>query len=283
MSFDIDERAMREEIYRWTLDKYINKFKPLAISQKLYLIAGYLAALAFGIFIQFFFISLICPPSIGMVLALVLAGISFLIFGIGFIAWCVTYITKFLEHPIGKLPLIALNLMVLLIATVLAGTLVSSSTGLHFKDFELTVGLIALIFYIPVMCAVIAITLVTLLFSLELLFFINKVSRIIFPWLYLIQLDSKKKDKEFPFAVVAHVIGAIMTAALAYTIYDMSRLYKHKMYPFVKLFAYYSDFQPAPLYPGIKPDERVNFHENGIISVASLKNDEVVIAVRKLN
>ncbi len=57
--------------------------------------------------------------------------------------------------------------------------------------------------------------------------------------------------------------------------------YQPWLYPVVRVIAIKSDFDPAPLYPGVKPGEHVHPLENGFIAVAQTRlDDSVVISVR---
>ncbi|WP_295141008.1 hypothetical protein, partial [uncultured Campylobacter sp.] len=50
----------------------------------------------------------------------------------------------------------------------------------------------------------------------------------------------------------------------------------------IKNIAFYGDYQEMRKYPAIKEGERVILHENGVISVASKINNEIIIEVRKI-
>lgn len=186
-------------------------------------------------------------------------------FAVGFSIWCWSYLVKTWAHPIGKVIITVSHLFVFLLATILARNLVSSAIGLPPQDFDLTVGFMAFAFYIPAWSIVASVLLGIFAIILELIWLISMVT----------ELSSRSKMK-----VLANMFGAIAVCSYSGNIYNLVSKNEKSLYPLVKWVAFLSDFQAAPLYPGIGKDERVRLHENGIISVAKVQNNEVRIFVR---
>jgi hypothetical protein len=52
--------------------------------------------------------------------------------------------------------------------------------------------------------------------------------------------------------------------------------------PLVRKMAYYADYQSIPAYPGVRGNERVHLHENGVVSYAAMRGEHIEITVEQV-
>lgn len=187
-------------------------------------------------------------------------------FAIGFSIWCRPYVTKVWAHPLGKALVTTIHVFVLILATAFARFVVASSLRLPPQDFDLTVALIAIVFYIPAWSIVVSVLLGSTAILWELVGFLSM----------FFTRSSGSVAKCF-----AHMAGSLAICFFSGSVYQFAMDNEKSLHPLVKWVAFFSDFQPAPLYPGIGEGERIRLHENGVISVADIKNGTIEIGVRK--
>lgn len=167
----------------------------------------------------------------------------------------------------GKITVTVANLFILILSTILARNLVAESLGLPPQDFDLTVHFFVLLLVVP-----------SWMFFLSLLVGIYAVSAFVAGFLLSV---LRKPAKEWV-KLIAHAIGAFAVSWYAANAFDFFSTNTKTLHPLVRWVAYVGDFQPSFVYPGVKANERVRLHENGVISSAVIENGEVVIYVRGL-
>ncbi len=187
-------------------------------------------------------------------------------FAIGFSIWSLPYARKVWAHPLGKAFVTTIHVFVLLLATAFARFVVGASLRLPPQDFDLTVGFITLVFYIPAWSIVVSVLLGAIAILFELIGMLSMA----------ITKSSSGMAKCF-----AHMAGAFAICYFSVSVYQFAMENEKSLHPMVKWIAFFGDFQPAPLYPGIQEGERVRLHENGVISVADIKNGTIEIGVRR--
>ena len=187
-------------------------------------------------------------------------------FAVGFSIWCWPYVTRVWANPLGKGLVTTVHVFVLLLATACARFVVASSLRLPPQDFDLTVGFIALVFYIPAWSIVMSVLLGCIGILFELIGLLS----------IFITKSSSGVVKCF-----AHMAGALAICFFSTSVYQFAMDNEKSLHPMVKWVAFFVDFQSAPLYPGINEGERIRLHENGVISVADFKNGTIEIGVRK--
>lgn len=187
-------------------------------------------------------------------------------FAIGFSIWSWPYARMVWAHPLGKAIVTSVHVFVLLLATAFARFVVGASLRLPPQDFDLTVGFVTLVFYIPAWSIAVSIFLggIAVLFEL-----IGMLSMVIIK-------SSSGVAKCF-----AHMAGAFAICYFSICVYQFAMENEKSLHPMVKWIAFFGDFQPAPLYPGVYEGERIRLHENGVISVADIKNGTIEIRVRQ--
>lgn len=187
-------------------------------------------------------------------------------FAVGFAIWCWPYVTKVWAHPLGKALVTVVHVFVLLLATACARGVVASSLRLPPQDFDLTVGFISIVFYIPAWSVVVSVFLGVIAILWE-----------------IAGLLSMFFSRSFGGVArcFAHMAGALAICIFSANIFPFAMNNEKSLHPLVRWIAFFSDFQSAPLYPGIHEGERIRLHENGVISFASVKNGAIEIEVRK--
>lgn len=189
-----------------------------------------------------------------------------LAFAIGFSIWCWPTVKIVWVHPVGKALIVIVHLFVLLFAAILARNVVASALGLPPQDFDVSVSFIALVFYIPAWSMV-----VSILVGISAFF------------LYFIGLLIGVFNRPFRETVklFGHAAGALAICIYSSSVFDFANKNEKSLHPLVRWVALFGDFQSAEAYPGVGATERIRLHENGVISVATVENNAVVIRVRK--
>ena len=196
----------------------------------------------------------------------ILLLLASLAFATGFSIWCWPTVKNFWGHPVGRVVIVTLHIFVLLFAAIFARNVVASALGLPPQDFDVSVSFITLVLYIPAWSIVVSILIGSFALFLYLIgFFITFFSR-----------NFKESAKLF-----AHAAGALAICFCSASIFDFTSENEKYLYPLVRWVALFGDFQIVEAYPGVDATERVRLHENGVISVATVENNTVVIRVRK--
>jgi hypothetical protein len=218
-------------------------------SRAFYIIGGLLFFVALGL------ISLLPNWPIFSGSLLLLA--SFLLM-IGFLIWHIPLMSKIWMHEHGKIAVSIAHIFILLLTTVLARNLLTQSLGLPGKDFQLSLSLLTLILYLPVWLAV-----VSIVFGIG---------------FYILGLITNQKSTASRY--IGHALGSSGTLIVLYFIFLIASR-SEGLQSLVRILAFYSDYESASNYPETRPNERINFHENGVISTAWHTNGDVVISVKK--
>lgn len=234
-----------------------SRIRETKLAYELYLVA-------FCIFVVNIVLSKVCPDTKVAQQALMFLASSG--FAMAFSIWCWPHITKVWANPIGRVAITVLHLLVLYFAAVYSRFVVGSALGLPPQDFDLTVSLVSLALYIPAWSIFISILLGLVAIVFEITWFFSLLA---------------KQSFESTVKSLAHMVGALAVCYISGSVYGFVEKNVNSLLPLVKWVAYFSDYQPAPNYPGIAVGERVRLHENGVVSVATIRNGEVSILVRK--
>lgn len=189
-----------------------------------------------------------------------------IMFALGFAVWCKPAVQRVWENSVARLIVIVPHLLVILLAAGYARNVVSSALGLPPQDFDVTVGLLTLVFYVPI-------------WSLIVSFVVGVVAVLLYMGGLLIGVFQRPFSESVK--LFGQAGGAFAICFYSSTIFDFAQSNQESIHPFIKWVALYGDFQTAPLYPGIGPQERVRLHENGVISSASVENNTVVVRVKR--
>lgn len=205
----------------------------------------------------------------------------------GFLMWClpaVRWMRDVWDKPFGKTPIVLMHVLVLLLATSLSRFVVSDALGLPPQTFDLTVGFLALLFYIPAWMAVAAV-IVTIFGFLQFLailiiVLIAESLKILSPLFKAIGFNYSPIQNSA--MALSHSAGAIATGLFLVTSYSfLTEAYQPWFLSAVRFTAVKADFHPATNYPGVSSGERVHPLENGYLAYARVQDDKsLVIGVR---
>ena len=206
------------------------------------------------------------------IITLVILSAGIMLFCLGFMFWCYSLLKMRWIINTAKIFLILLNIPTYLISEFLSRFIIAQTLNLPVKDFELTLKALTSIFYIPV--GVFLSCFILMVFAFLVMFFGMLVETI---------TSSLPKFKyKFKFIYLCRLFGAISIISIINSVSGNIIIQNTPLIiKTIKSMAFYGDYQEMRKYPTIKEGERVILHENGVISVASKINNEIIIDVRK--
>ena len=247
------------------LNKFLNylKVKIKSLEVKFYL---------FGISVIAFSTILILNRQ-NNIITLVILSAGIILFCLGFMFWCYSLLKMRWIINTAKIFLILLNIPTYLISEFLSRFIIAQTLNLPVKDFELTLKALTSIFYIPV--GVFLSCFILMMFAFLVMFFGMLAETI---------TSSLPKFKyKFKFIYLCRLFGVISIVSIINSVSGNIIIQNTPLIiKTIKNIAFYGDYQEMRKYPTIKEGERVILHENGVISVASKINNEIVIDVRKI-
>ena len=247
------------------LNKFLNylKVKIKSLEAKFYL---------FGISVIAFSTILILNRQ-NNIITLVILSAGIMLFCLGFMFWCYSLLKMRWIINTAKIFLILLNIPIYLISEFLSRFIIAQTLNLPVKDFELTLKALTSIFYIPV--GVFLSCFILMVFAFLVMFFGMLVETI---------TSSLPKFKyKLKFIYLCRLFGVISIVSIINSVSGNIIIQNTPLIiKTIKNIAFYGDYQEMRKYPTIKEGERVILHENGVISVASKINNEIVIDVRKI-
>ena len=247
------------------LNKFLNylKVKIKSLEAKFYL---------FGISVIAFSTILILNRQ-NNIITLVILSAGIILFCLGFMFWCYSLLKMRWIINTAKIFLILLNIPIYLISEFLSRFIIAQTLNLPVKDFELTLKALTSIFYIPV--GVFLSCFILMMFAFLVMVFGMLVETI---------TSSLPKFKyKFKFIYLCRLFGVISIVSIINSVSGNIIIQNTPLIiKTIKNIAFYGDYQEMRKYPTIKEGERVILHENGVISVASKINNEIVIDVRKI-
>lgn len=247
------------------LNKFLNylKVKIKSLEARFYL---------FGISVIVFSTILILNRQ-NNIITLVILPAGIILFCLGFMFWCYSLLKMRWIINTAKIFLILLNIPTYLISEFLSRFLIAQTLNLPVKDFELTLKALTSIFYIPV--GVFLSCFILMVFAFLVMFFGMLAETI---------TSSLPKFKyKFKFIYLCRLFGVISIVSIINSVSGNIIIQNTPLIiKTIKNIAFYGDYQEMRKYPTIKEGERVILHENGVISVASKINNEILIDVRKI-
>ncbi|WP_103602193.1 hypothetical protein [Campylobacter concisus] len=247
------------------LNKFLNylKVKIKSLEVKFYL---------FGISVIAFSTILILNRQ-NNIITLVILSAGIILFCLGFMFWCYSLLKMRWIINTAKIFLILLNIPTYLISEFLSRFIIAQTLNLPVKDFELTLKALTSIFYIPV--GVFLSCFILMMFAFLVMVFGMLVETI--------TSSLPKFKNKFKFIYLCRLFGVISIVSIINSVSGNIIIQNTPLIiKTIKNIAFYGDYQEMRKYPTIKEGERVILHENGVISVASKINNEIVIDVRKI-
>lgn len=207
------------------------------------------------------------------IITLVILSAGIILFCLGFMFWCYSLLKMRWIINTAKIFLILLNIPAYLISEFLSRFIIAQTLNLPVKDFELTLKALTSIFYIPV--GVFLSCFILMMFAFLVMVFGMLVETI---------TSSLPKFKyKFKFIYLCRLFGVISIVSIINSVSGNIIIQNTPLIiKTIKNIAFYGDYQEMRKYPTIKEGERVILHENGVISVASKINNEIIIYVRKI-
>lgn len=207
------------------------------------------------------------------IITLVILSAGIMLFCLGFMFWCYSLLKMRWIINTAKIFLILLNIPTYLISEFLSRFIIAQTLNLPVKDFELTLKALTSIFYIPV--GVFLSCFILMVFAFLVMFFGMLVETI---------TSSLPKFKyKFKFIYLCRLFGVISIVSIVNSVSGNIIIQNTPLIiKTIKNIAFYGDYQEMRKYPTIKEGERVILHENGVISVASKINNEIIIDVKKI-
>ena len=211
----------------------------------------------------------------------------------GFCGTTYPSIRKLWGHWLGKWLTRACHVALFFLAIIPAKTLVSSALGLPGQDYDSTVGILMLAVYPALWLLLLALICIIIGFLQFITWILIQVTK--FPVVddivrfigrsttnerlrHLI-FEKRRVNGYFSFAQCA---GAFITAVLLIYCYDSMGKSIADNDQIIKSIAFYTDYQIADNYPGIKKGFRYRLHENGVVSYAIMNKGKVEIVVDKI-
>lgn len=205
----------------------------------------------------------------------------------GFAIWCVPgvrWLQRAWDKPFAKTPIVLLHILVLLVATVLARSMVAEAFALPPQSFDSTVGFLVLLFYLPawMLVAALILAIAGLIMSLLTILQLSLEGALRYLILMIRAFGGQTSLRQTRGTVLLHGIGAFIASSLLLQSYSyLAANYQPQLYTLARIIALKSDFYPAPLYPGVKPGEFIHPLENGFAVLAQVQADKsVIISVR---
>jgi hypothetical protein len=206
---------------------------------------------------------------------------------LGFIIWCFPFarwLRAAWDKPYAKIPIVIVHLLVLLTSTACARYAVAETLGLPPQSFDLTVAILALLFYIPSWLGVLAMIVAPLALAT---FTVTAIGLLLdTAWLQLSTLIGgygyRPSVRKALNLYLFHSTGALMgSVLLAYSYGYLTENFSPAFKTVTQVIAIRSDFHKARHYPDVQPGEYVHPLENGYIAFARVQDDKsVVIGVR---
>lgn len=256
--------------------KLLAKFQRYSISQRLYLSS-----------VVTYLITIAATQYTGKPALTIGTTVAAALIICGFIAWCIPF-ARWLhtawDKSFAKTPIIIMHLLALLISTACARFAVAETLGLPPQSFDLTVGFLALLFYIPSWLLVVAI----LLGLTAVLIMVIAMISLPFEaaWQHMTRLAAllgfQAKFKQSRSMIMFHGAGALIISVLFAMSYDyLTDDFSPAFKAVTKAISLRSDFHKAPNYPDVRTGEYVHPLENGFIAYAREQEDKsVIIGVR---
>jgi hypothetical protein len=171
----------------------------------------------------------------------------------------------------------------LVLSLILARMLITEVLGLPPQDFDVTVRVWTLLFYLPVW----AFIFVVLAFVFVLITFFINIPLSLISSSTILDIFLKKNrwkvalDKHV-FRNFGHVLGAFMFGSLIAMGLDQFPAVVSSLEPAIRLTAYYADYQMVSRYPGVDVTKKLRVHTNGLVSYAEKHGWDVIISVEKI-
>jgi hypothetical protein len=221
--------------------------------------------------------------------------IPILLFGValyfwGFLSWSKPVVQNILESWWGKWAFGIVHAFLLIFSLVYARIVVAKALEMPPQYFDVTIGLVALISYVPVSIGFFALVMLALGVLMFLSAFVAKSGsdfiayslRPLFGSILWLE-RSKKRLKSYANKTLLHAFGALVALVLSALLLDGFGWISHYSMPGIRLFAYVADFQPAGRYPGVPCNGRMRLQDNGVVAIGTVAGNDVVFTIHSFD
>ncbi|NUU03847.1 hypothetical protein [Herbaspirillum robiniae] len=206
------------------------------------------------------------------------------LYAAGMVTWSVPMIQKFGSAWWGKWVFIVANAFVLVFSTVKAREVVQQALLFPPQYFDLTVTLVTLVTYIPAALVVsmfviggLAVPFILLWLAAELIP-MAMASMLHSPILFPVPPSRVgRRARTRILKLIFAIAGATSILFFAQGVLGYATKILNGGGTAIRMFAYRADFQPSGRYPGVQCEGKTRLMDNGVIAVATLTDDDVVI------
>ena len=214
--------------------------------------------------------------------------VAFGIYTIGFISWFRPVVKKAIRTPWGTWAFAITHALLLILSVAVARIMVFDALRMPPQYFDVTVSLVALATYIPVvLSSSIVLMLLFIVVGIPMATGGKLVANVLQSWSTTPMMRSsslrrlRNRTKRFSDRLFAHGIAMALTIMVCALALDGISLGLRQALWGVRWFAYYADFHPAGTYPGVPCGKRVRLQDNGVVAVATISGNDITFeAVR---
>ncbi len=214
---------------------------------------------------------------------------------LGFLIWNNEEIKGFRNSPLSKVGLTLFHALAVILSIIPARLAVANSLQLPPQDFDVSVAIVALAFYMPV-CAALAGSLIALLFVTSTVcwsvyFAATRLLRFFLKVFHALKASAAFSDDpihktlyKYDLYFAKSIFGLISISFITMSFWQWS-LNSVLTYgaSAIRFIAYTSDFHSADAYPGVQKGKRWRLHENGVVSYAERKGWTIELRVDKVS
>ncbi|TDR38521.1 hypothetical protein DFR29_12022 [Tahibacter aquaticus] len=193
----------------------------------------------------------------------------------GFLAAIAPALVVIWRSPIGLALLAFAHLLVGFVAAIKARHLVANALQLPPHDFDLTVAILALLFYPPLWLAFAAVIATVVGFlGLAMALLLHVPTQLLKP---LITPPNEWEARGL--RLLMHGAAAMALGMVCVLLTQLVEIDEADLRPAARLIAYAVDYHTVGAYPGVPADQKIRLHENGVVSIARLTGLTVTIEV----
>lgn len=201
---------------------------------------------------------------------------SFFIAG-GFALWAAPKVKDAWETDIGKVLITLPHALIVLVSATFSRFYVSAATGLPPQDFDLACTVVTTLLCVPVWAMTISVLMTVGAFVLiGIQLFVHATLTWVLP-IFGRKFDDKAAEDriQLGFGAVAFGVFMLLPAALIFSNKNITRQ--------VQWVVFQTEYHHPHMYPGIKANERIHVHENGVVSVATMTDAGIAVTLRKFD
>jgi hypothetical protein len=221
------------------------------------------------IFLCIMFLGVIVTGITGNIWYFIIGSIPmFISLVVQYLIWIRTWIQMIWRSYLGKIGIALLHGFVFLLSTIPARMLVAEALGLPPQDFDLTVTLFAVLFYLPLWLWVIVVLSMLLSIFFTVAFFVmmplQSLGNInqMFEHLSSKIARFRQRIDDASSKIGDLFFGAMITLMtvmfITWYVWDSFPIVTRTLAPAVRAVAYFADYQKASAYPGVERNKKIS-------------------------